>query len=403
MIDYQFASLPHGWKVKLLKDVTTFLDEQRVPIKQSDRISIEGKYPYYGASGIIDYVNDYIFDGDYILLGEDGANILSRSSPLAFRVSGKIWVNNHAHVLEPKSMMDIGFLTEYLESISYAKYNTGTAQPKLPQSTCSKIEVIVPPLPEQRKIAEILSVWDEAITYTERLIVALQQRKKCLMQLLLTGQIRFAGFEKSKETQPTKFGEIPADWGYVPIAKVAEQASEKNNKGDDLPVLSCTKHNGLVDSLTYFGRQIFSEDTSTYKIVKRCQFAYATNHIEEGSIGYQDLYERALISPMYTVFETTGKIDNRYLYLVLKTETYRQIFEQNTSASVNRRGSLRWKEFSRIEIPLPKIEEQRRIADLADSCDHELALQRRKLEALKQQKTGLMQQLLTGRIRVKVD
>jgi type I restriction enzyme S subunit len=158
----------------------------------------------------------------------------------------------------------------------------------------------------------------------------------------------------------------------------------------------------LVDSLTYFGRQIFSEDTSTYKVVKREQFAYATNHIEEGSIGYQNLHERALISPMYTVFETNEKVDDGFLYKLLKTEFYRHIFEVNTSASIDRRGSLRWNVFSQIKIPLPTLNEQKAISEVIDTCDQEILLTKRKLEALQQQKKGLIQKLLTGQIRVKV-
>jgi type I restriction enzyme S subunit len=222
------------------------------------------------------------------------------------------------------------------------------------------------------------------------------------MQQLLFGEARFVEFQKSNAKQETKYGKIPAEWNYVAIEFVAHQVSTKNEQGDDLPVLSCTKYDGLVDSLTYFGRQIFSEDTSTYRVVKRGQFAYATNHIEEGSIGYQNLHDRALISPMYTVFETNEKIDDGFLYKLLKTELYRHIFETNTSASIDRRGSLRWNMFSQIKIPLPSLKEQKAIAEVIDTCQQEINLTKKKLEALQQQKKGLMQKLLTGQIRVKV-
>ena len=103
--------IPEDWKVCTLGDAVDFLDGKRKPIKESNRAKMHGIYPYYGASGIVDYVNKYLFNEDLILLGEDGENILSRSVRLAFRVSGKIWVNNHAHVLKPKLDFDIGFLT----------------------------------------------------------------------------------------------------------------------------------------------------------------------------------------------------------------------------------------------------------------------------------------------------
>ena len=264
-----------------------------------------------------------------------------------------------------------------------------------------KLCIAYPPLSQQLKIVEILIAWDRTIDLTSQLIAAKQQRKRGLMQQLLTGKRRFRQFVCSEELQGIEFGTIPADWDYISVDEIAHQVSERNTLGIDLPVLSCTKHQGLVDSLSYFGRQIFSEDTSMYKIVSRHQFAYATNHIEEGSIGYQNLYDDALISPMYTVFETNSNVDDRFLYALLKTEIYKQIFERNTSASVNRRGSLRWSEFSRIKIPLPSKAEQCAIAEVLDTCDRELTLLNRKLELLKKQMQGLMQQLLTGKIRVK--
>ena len=115
----RFKEFNNLWQNEKLEDAVEFLDEKRKPIKDSDRNNIKGKYPYYGASGIIDYINDYIFDEDLLLLGEDGANILSRSTKLVFKATGKYWVNNHAHVLKPKENYNINFLESYLENINY--------------------------------------------------------------------------------------------------------------------------------------------------------------------------------------------------------------------------------------------------------------------------------------------
>lgn len=293
------------------------------------------------------------------------------------------------------------FITHARQILNYVEESShGTG--RLPTDILQRTEVKFPPLPEQRKIAEILSTWDEAIQLVEALIAALKERKRGLMQRLLTGEVRFAGFVESAGVIETKFGNIPADWRYVPISEIARSVSAKNADGSELPVLSCTKYDGLVDSLEYFGRQIYSEDTSTYKIVERNQFAYATNHIEEGSIGYQDLYDRALVSPMYTVFETTERINDSYLYKVLKTELYRHIFEVSTSASVNRRGSLRWGEFSKIHVPLPNLAEQKYIAEVIDSADAVIEQYAVLRDTLREQKKGLMQRLLTGEVRVNV-
>ncbi|MDD2468403.1 MAG: restriction endonuclease subunit S [Desulfobulbus sp.] len=268
-------------------------------------------------------------------------------------------------------------------------------------SLCS-IHIPCPPFIEQKKIANLLIGWDRAIELTERLIAEKRLCRRGLMQQLLTGKRRLPGFRKTQKNRSTKWGDYPVEWGYPRIGEVAKHVSITNKEGDSLPVLSCTKHQGLVDSLEYFGKQIFSKDLSTYKVVRRGQFAYATNHLEEGSIGYQNIHDAALISPMYTVFEAGENIDDRFLFLLLKTELYRHIFQVNTSASVDRRGSLRWPEFSHLHVPLPSLDEQRAIVKVIKVADRELDLLRAKANALREQKKGLMQQLLTGKKRVKV-
>jgi type I restriction enzyme, S subunit len=186
----EIGGIPEEWEIVTLGGAVSFLDGKRVPIKEQDRANMKGQYPYYGASGVIDYVNDYIFDENLILLGEDGENILSRNLPLVFKISGKVWVNNHAHVLKPNIDFDIDFLTQYLESINYQKYNTGTAQPKLNQEVCRNIPIIKPTYEEQHKIANILISFDIRIEHEREKRINLELLKKSLMQKLLSGEIR---------------------------------------------------------------------------------------------------------------------------------------------------------------------------------------------------------------------
>lgn len=278
----------------------------------------------------------------------------------------------------------------------------GGAQPFIGIGKAKKVEVQLPPLSEQRKIADILAKWDDALEKLDALIAAKDRRKTALMQQLLTGRRRIPGFDKSKgKTESDKFGVWPADWTHVQLGEITREVSHRNKDGDTLPVLSCTKHRGLVRSEEYFGKRVFAEDTSGYRVVRRGEFGYATNHIEEGSIGYQDLCEAGLVSPIYTVFKTKPGIVDRYLFRVLKSPLLIHLYQVNTSASVDRRGSLRYKEFAKIKVWLPPEEEQSAIADVLDTCDAELDLLRRKRDSLDRQKRGLMQRLLTGRIRVK--
>ncbi|WP_375322523.1 restriction endonuclease subunit S [Aliivibrio logei] len=178
------------WELSQLKNCVKFLNGQRKPIKQEERANIQGQYPYYGATGIIDYVNDYIFDDELILLGEDGENILSRVLPHVFVVRGKVWINNHAHVFKANKNMNTDFLCMYLESLDYKKYNSGSAQPKINKAVCEKIPVMIPLLKEQQKIASVLTTADKDIELLNAKLSHFKQEKKALMQQLLTGKKR---------------------------------------------------------------------------------------------------------------------------------------------------------------------------------------------------------------------
>ena len=257
-----------------------------------------------------------------------------------------------------------------------------------------------PSLEEQSRTVELLSTWDRAIEQTERLIAAKRRRKQALMQQLLTGRRRFKEFVRSRSVQDTKFGPVPKDWQYLKVGDFASEVTERNVTGEDLPVLSCTKYGGLVESLKYFGKRVFSEDTTNYKVVRRNQFAYPCNHVEEGSIGVLDFMDVGIVSPIYAVFQADTRAHVPFLYALFKTELYRHIFEVSTSASVDRRGSLRWSQFAQIKVALPRLEEQTKIADCLACSDRETDGLRHRLDAMKHQKRGLMQQLLTGKVRV---
>lgn len=172
------------WSACTLQDAVDFLDGQRKPLESADRAKRQGKYPYYGASGIIDSIDDYIFDEPLILLGEDGANIINRSSPLCFIATGKYWVNNHAHVMRPHKGQNIRFLRELLESLDYTRYNTGTAQPKLNQEKCRTIPLSLPIYEEQCHIAVFLAALEHKCAQENEELEGILQTKNALMQQL---------------------------------------------------------------------------------------------------------------------------------------------------------------------------------------------------------------------------
>ncbi|MBE7649017.1 restriction endonuclease subunit S [Tenacibaculum finnmarkense] len=314
------------------------------------------------------------------------------------------------NVMIPKSIEGVAFgafMTVYRSSLNdflfhlfdtdfYNKEihkNLGATINSINSKDFKRFQIPLPPLPEQEKIAEILATWDTSIEKQQRLIKQLQERKKGLMQQLLTGKIRL------KNAEGVLFSE---DWEECKISDVANQYSIKNKNDDIIEVLSCTKYNGLVRSLEYFGRRVYGADLSKYKIVPRGYFAYATNHIEEGSIGFQNIMNKGLVSPMYTVFKTDEKIDDCFFFKLLKTEKMIYKYQSNMAGSIARRGGLRWSSFETLGIKIPStIKEQQAIAQVLTTSDTEIILENKKLLTLQEQKKGLMQQLLTGAIRVK--
>ena len=169
-----------------LVEVAEFLDGKRVPLSEKERAKRKGPYPYYGASGVIDSVDGYLFDEPLVLLSEDGFNLVNRNSRIAFKVEGKVWINNHAHVLRPKPETNIDFLADYLESISLDPYITGTYQRKLNKSECERIPVPFPPARVQNEIASTIGQIVEAIAAIDRQISASSELTSSLFTQLTT-------------------------------------------------------------------------------------------------------------------------------------------------------------------------------------------------------------------------
>ena len=145
---------PKSWDLTNFGKLVNNKDSKRVPVKASDRDNMDGAYPYYGASGIIDYVDGFTHEGENLLIGEDGANLLARSTPIAYIANGKYWVNNHAHVLGYNGKALLLFLEYFINATNLEPYVTGSAQPKLNRKNMDKINIFVPPLDLQNQFAE---------------------------------------------------------------------------------------------------------------------------------------------------------------------------------------------------------------------------------------------------------
>ena len=178
---------PFQWPVFRLGEICLNEDARRVPVKSSDRKAMQGRYPYYGASGVIDHVDDYLFDGRRLLVGEDGANLIARSSPIAFIADGKYWVNNHAHVLGENGKAKLRFLEYYFALVDLKPFVTGSAQPKLTRSALDSLPVPLPPLDLQERFESVLAALGAKLAQAE---VSAQQTSR------LGSALRHASFQR---------------------------------------------------------------------------------------------------------------------------------------------------------------------------------------------------------------
>lgn len=395
--------IPEEWEVKQLGDISNIFSGT-TPSRENELFFNGGVIPWVKTT---DLNNGYLTDteeritefalksttlkifpkGTVLVAMYGGFNQIGRTAILGVNAT----INQALSALIPNNekIAEYFLLNWLLFKVNkWRRYAASSRKdPNITKNDVLRFPIFVPPLAEQRKIIEVLSICDKAIEKQTQLIEKLELRKKGLMQQLLTGKRRLPGFS--------------GEWKKCSIKDFSTEVSLKNKRNENWEVLSCTKYDGLVPSLQYFGRQVFSKDVTQYKIVPQYCFAYATNHIEEGSIGYQSIYRNALISPMYTVFKTDhDMIDDIFLYKLLKS--YRAIYLYNVmmEGSIDRRGGLRWDNFSTIKFLFPDIEEQSAITNVLVTCDNEIILAKQKLNSFQRQKKGLMQVLLTGKKRV---
>ena len=180
-----------SWERKKISEISENLDSKRIPITKNVRKA--GQYPYYGASGIVDYVEDYIFDGKFLLVSEDGANLLARTYPIAFIAEGKFWVNNHAHILSFKDETTMRFVELFFSNLDISSFVTGMAQPKFNQASLNNIEIPLPPLPEQKRIVEELDTLSEKVRQLQEIyskqIANCADLKQSLLQKAFEGEL----------------------------------------------------------------------------------------------------------------------------------------------------------------------------------------------------------------------
>jgi len=410
MKDSAIGKIPIEWDVKSLGECVEFWDGKRVPLKQEDRDTMQGDYPYYGASGIIDYVDSYLFDDDLILVGEDGENVVSRNSPLAFQVSGEIWVNNHAHVLKPKENHNIGFLTQRLEFHDYSLLVSGSAQPKLNQRNLKGLQLAVPPEPEQAKIAEILSTVDRAIEQTEAAIAKQQRIKTGLMQDLLTRGIDEHGNLRSAQTHQFKdspLGRIPVEWEVEYLERLTKRIVDGVHHtptyvDSGIPFIVVTDL--TAGSGIDFSKTRFVSEKDHHQFIKRANPQSGDVLVtKDGTLGVARIVKEGL--PEFSIFVSVAmlrpRLDICLPELIWSFFDSGQFLSQLGSLSAGTGlAHIHLEHFRQFQLRQPPINEQKELFKIVREQQQLLNRMKTSLDKLKLLKTSLMQDLLTGKIRV---
>lgn len=382
--------IPVDWEAKDLISLVDILDNKRKPLSSEERKDLNGDVPYYGANGLVAYINDYIFDEKLILIAEDGGYFDEyQTRPIAYKIEGKSWVNNHAHVLKPKKNTCFDFIFYCLEHKNILKYLNGGTRAKLNKGELEKIKIQYTNIYEQQKIAEILSTWDDAIANCKTTINSIKDRNKGLAQQLLSGKNRLSGFNDKWELKPLgglliytprevdKPNETFLALGLRSHGKGVFHKPDFEPSAIAMTKLFEVKENDLVLNITFAWEQAI---------------AITSKKDEGGLVSHR--------FPTYTFNPKTAT--HLYFKFFILQSFFKSMLELISPGGAGRNRVMSKKDFLKLEVKVPKIEEQIAIAQVLETADQELKSYEAKLEALQLQKKGLMQQLLTGKIRVNV-
>jgi Restriction endonuclease S subunits len=399
----ELGPLPEEWEVVRLGEVVEIYDNRRVPLSENVRKNMKGIYPYCGANGIIDYINDYIFDGEYVLVAEDGGRY-GKFENTAYIMNGKFWVNNHAHVLQAKDGISINtFILYWFIYADISQYVAGTTRQKLTLSVLKSIPLPLPSLEEQKAIAGILSTVQSAIEKTEKVINALKNLKKSMMKHLFTyGPVAEEEAEKV-ELKETEIGLIPKHWEVVRVGEVAKfkigRTPPRNVKeywedGKYFWVSIADMRNAYI----YNTNEKVSE--KAYKEIFKGNIVPAGTllmsfklTIGRTAFLMVDGFHNEAIVSIYP----KEQVLKEFLFFYLPTIDYSEFQDRAIKGN-----TLNISKIEKIPLPLPPLEEQQKIAQILQSIDQRIEKEEKYKNALQNLFKSLLHNLMTGKIRVRV-
>ena len=404
--------LPSGWNEKTIGEIFQFIknySNSRAELNDYDEISYihygdihkyyrhriecdKVDFPKISAEKLSKDINkiSYAKNGDLIVVdaSEDyeGTCISAEIKNLNYKLVSGL----HTFLLRDENKIFADGYRGYIfynhdVHIQCCKVATGISVYGISQENLKNIKIMIPPLDEQKRIAEILSTFDDLIENLNKLIEKKELYKKGIMQRVLTGKVRFDGFTD--------------EWEFTTLDKIIVEKSIRNKDNKINLVLSVTNKEGFVIQNEFFGKTIASKDLSNYKIVDKYDFAYNPARVNVGSISMLENFDSCIVSPMYVVFSLNKlKIDKYFFKYWIQSNNFNGHIRSLSAGSV--RSILSFDAMSTMKIKLPSLEEQNKIAELLSLIDKDIDNLKKMLQLRKLQKKGVMQKLLTGEVRV---
>lgn len=371
--------VPNGWEKLPLKNVAELQRGFDLPSSQR----LDGEVPIVSSGGVTGFHSKSKAKSPGVVTGRYG------SIGDVFYIEQDYWPLNTALWVKNFHGNYEKFIYYLLSNFDFKKFSDKTGVPGVNRNDLHTVKVNVPPLPEQKKISQILSTWDQAISVTEKLLENSQQQKKALMQQLLMGKKRLLD-ENGKRFSDS--------WKTNKLGQLFKERVEMGR--DDLPLLSITADDGVVYQEETGRKNTSNEDKSKYRRICVNDIGYNTMRMWQGRSSLSD--KDGIVSPAYTIIIPSEKIVPRFAVYLFKLPKLVHVFYRHSQGLVSDTWNLKFSHFKEISWSFPCVKEQQIIAEVLFTADQEIETLQKKLDCLKQEKKALMQQLLTGKKRVKV-
>jgi len=398
--------IPKDWQTKHLSEVASVMPsnvdkktkKQETPVRLCNYTDvyandyIHKNMPFMEASATKNEIVKFSLRKGDVIITKDSEDRMDIAVPayVPENMDG-VLCGYHLAILRPKEELLEGlYLSKILQlneiNHHFVRRANGVTRFGLTVATIENSRIYLPPLKEQKHISKILTTWDSAIAKTQKLISAKRKFKKALMQQLLTGKRRFKEFSKRS-------------WQEYHLGELFKERKERGR--EDLPLLAITSDRGVIYREEVDRKDSSSADKSNYKRIAPGDIGYNTMRMWQGVSALSGL--EGIVSPAYTIcIPKTNKVDGIFAAYLFKFSPIVNLFYRYSQGLVSDTLNLKFPNFKQIRIKIPQIDEQKKISAVLAQCDKEIEQLNQHLELLKQQKRGLMQKLLTGKIRVKV-